>query len=821
MKRITSFSIIIAIALIFIFSDSFADKRMVLMEEFTNASCGPCASQNPSFEEYISQNLTDIIPIVFHPNFPGSDLMYNFAPAMEEGRLAYYGVNGVPTALTNGKKHTPSSGWYDGAPGDISGLTNEVNKFVGTQSPITITPTYTITGNTMSLNVSVNSTTALSGKILRIAVVESYHYYDKAGTNGEKHFYYVVRHMLPDYNGQTINLSAEETKEFSYPVDINTSLNKQFLYVVAFVQDDATKEVLQANSSEIPIVKKIGVNLTVDASQLNGFVESGVAQSRKVTIQNPNNKEIKVGLTVNSAGFPKDWTVTLDKSEVIIPSQGSVDINANITAGPTTRYSTIQVDATPIGLTGTEIPEIKSGIVYALSKSAKYICFYSPLTTQHITYYASIYLGNAKYKNAIAFVVATDQNFVQAYPLINFDVLIYGFDYLAVASNGGILGNRFIESNTIRTNIQNSLTAGKNVLIIAEFELAITMGSPTYTDGQAFFKNDLGVGCTQSLLRVTTNAQNQITGLIPYTVQGAVNDPISNGLSFTCNNHANKNTYYTIYTDLIKLETNSKAVPFLFYDNDQTKIGGVHLENANKGKLVYMSAPMAGFSLTDGDNLYTKIMDWFLGSSVKAPQISASLSTISFNQVDLNVSDSRDVEISNTGDQDLLFTSIAIEGDAAGVYSITAGSNLTKLAAGTKSTVTVKFTPTQAKSYGATLRLQSNSTTNNDLKISVVGQGKVSSVDEELFSRFMQVSVGPNPVKAISTVSYTLNQTSQNVTMKLMDQTGRIVTELVNSNIAAGTYSAQLNAANYSAGVYYLVSSVNGATNQIPVVIIK
>jgi hypothetical protein len=77
-------------------------------------------------------------------------------------------------------------------------------------------------------------------------------------------------------------------------------------------------------------------------------------------------------------------------------------------------------------------------------------------------------------------------------------------------------------------------------------------------------------------------------------------------------------------------------------------------------------------------------------------------------------------------------------------------------------------------------------------------------------------------VKEISTVSYTLNMPiSQNVTMKLMDQAGRTVTELVNGNINNGTYSVQLNAANYSAGVYYLISSVNGVSSQIPVVIIK
>jgi len=31
-------------------------QRMVLIEEATNASCGPCASQNPAFDILLNQN---------------------------------------------------------------------------------------------------------------------------------------------------------------------------------------------------------------------------------------------------------------------------------------------------------------------------------------------------------------------------------------------------------------------------------------------------------------------------------------------------------------------------------------------------------------------------------------------------------------------------------------------------------------------------------------------------------------------------------------------------------------------------------------------
>jgi hypothetical protein len=38
-------------------------QRMVLTEEFTNSSCGPCAGQNPAYNSLIAANSTKIVAI--------------------------------------------------------------------------------------------------------------------------------------------------------------------------------------------------------------------------------------------------------------------------------------------------------------------------------------------------------------------------------------------------------------------------------------------------------------------------------------------------------------------------------------------------------------------------------------------------------------------------------------------------------------------------------------------------------------------------------------------------------------------------------------
>jgi hypothetical protein len=828
MKRVTSFSIILAFSLLFIFNDSFADKRMVLLEEFTNASCGPCAAQNPSFKAYLKQNSENIIPIIYHWYYPGRDVMYDFAPENSEKRMIYYNQNGVPVVATNGKIHLKTSDQtYNGAPGDTPALTAEVAKYANSTSPITITPSFTLIGNNMDIKVPINSTSAISGKILRVVVVEGYHFYENAGTNGEKDFYYVVRAMLPDYKGQSINVNADETKEFNFQYNVKTELFKQFLYVVAFIQDDVTKEVLQTGVSATPKLddvetySKVSLNLTIDASQKQGYVETGVTQSRKITVQNPTIKEIKAGISINPNGFPKDWSVTLDKSEVTIPAQGSVEVSANITAGTTTSYSSIQFDVLPIDLPDNVLPIFKSVTSNALSKNTKYVYYYG--MSNFDNYYIQVVGSATKYNKDLAYIPMLDMDALKAYPPSNFDALVYTFDYFGIANAKGLLGNNYTQSVAIRQNIKDAAAAGKDVLIIAESEIFTTMNTAADVNGKAFFNNDLGVSCSQAIQRITVNSQGLITSVVPYSVQGVADDPISNGLNLNCNNHVNSGSVFSIQTDLLTLSAGSKAIPFLFYDNDQTKIGGVRLENANGAKTVFMTNPLGCYSYPDGINLFTKIMDWFnAGIAPKAPQISSSVTSINFSKVNINNQETRDVELTNTGEQDLTFTGIKIEDDAAGLYTISAGGNLSKIIPGAKATITVSFAPKDTKTYSATLRIQSNSASNSDLKISLTGQGTVSSVDEELFSKYMQVSVGPNPVKEISTVSYTLNsQTSQYVTMKLIDQTGRIVSELVNGNIESGSYSAQLNSANYSAGVYYLISSVNGVSSQIPVVIFK
>lgn len=77
--------------------------RKVLFEEATNASCGPCAANNPALKSYIDSKGDSIIAIKYHASFPGIDAMYQHNPTQNQERYGtYYGMNAMPWLNSDG-----------------------------------------------------------------------------------------------------------------------------------------------------------------------------------------------------------------------------------------------------------------------------------------------------------------------------------------------------------------------------------------------------------------------------------------------------------------------------------------------------------------------------------------------------------------------------------------------------------------------------------------------------------------------------------------------------------------------------------------------
>jgi len=108
MKKIL-LSAILLFAVTAIYSQS---QRLVILEEFTQASCGPCASVNPTIEALLNSNPTKITSVWYHTNWPGYDPMNLHNPNEVAARVGYYGVTYVPWSVLDGNYYSGSAtGW--------------------------------------------------------------------------------------------------------------------------------------------------------------------------------------------------------------------------------------------------------------------------------------------------------------------------------------------------------------------------------------------------------------------------------------------------------------------------------------------------------------------------------------------------------------------------------------------------------------------------------------------------------------------------------------------------------------------------------------
>jgi hypothetical protein len=224
---------------------SAQSQRLILVEEFSNASCGPCAAQNPGFNNLLSANSAKVAQIKYQTSWPGIDPMN--AEAQNLGindRVIYYGVNGVPVSFLDGNSY--------GSPSNISQST--IDYLYAIQSSFDLNAIHSFSSNGDSVNVSINITCTQSIAVqdlkCRIAVTE--HEIDfcaPPGSNGEYAFTGVLRSMFPDANGIPVsnNWTSGQTQSTNFSFPMPDFINdKNQIDVVVFLQDDGNKSILQA-----------------------------------------------------------------------------------------------------------------------------------------------------------------------------------------------------------------------------------------------------------------------------------------------------------------------------------------------------------------------------------------------------------------------------------------------------------------------------------------------------------------------------------------------------------------------------------------------
>lgn len=697
---------LVAMFLMLGFSMSQADSpRFVVMEQFTNSSCNPCAAINPQYHAGLEARSSFVIPLVYHWYYPSKqDPMYQIDIPMNEERAKVYSVNGVPAASMNGSATTHPANHVNNGFAAFDNLK-------GQTSPIDIK----VTRDNNSTSVNVKSSVALNNHTLHVVVVEHPVDYGMTFPNGESEFPWVPRQMLPNYNGTPLTLAAGEDKDFNFNYDISRALVPNNVYVVAFVQENSTKEILQgrADNSEEP--------LFVSASVENNYLKTadGGSTPFTVTLTNSNDFPVTGNATINTDNLLPGWTATLQGGNYSIDANSTVTISGEVsattgTAGFVPIEVLVDVDDTQ-GMTGVE----SSLNLYSLSSATKSVYYFNTNGAQNlmISSLLATDLGED-----MAFMAMNDELFA-AYGPENFDLAVFSSDW----DRRGAIAISFADE------ILDYIAAGKNVLMMSSVDLYNGITGPSATSTSKKLFADLGIGHGDPVQVAFQNGQ-QIS-LVPAQAAGVAGTEFE-GLSLTLNQYNQQShPYYTYYFDDIKIVDDKKAerlINMSVSQPAQKNFIGATGSVVGESKVIFMNF---GYNLVMDPSkraqLSTAIDAWFKNGGVEydGALIAASTEELEFGTVNVGSSKEMTVTISNPGTQPLEVDdpSFFLTG-GTDVFTVKDMSAFpATVQAGGSMDITVVFTPKAAGSISDDLELSTNVDGEETFYITVSGNGQEES----------------------------------------------------------------------------------------------
>ncbi len=307
-----SFYLFICI-LCFAFSTRAQSPRKVLVEHFTQASCPPCAYYNPLITPILERNRAKVAWISYQVSWPGVDPMNKDNPGEVQNRVNFYNVTGVPDSYLNAVSA--------GAPTNtISDASIQAAALIPSQFEIKLQNKILPDYNSMEITVEVKRTAALTGlAIMRVAVLEKVITWLTApGTNGEKEFHHVMKKFLPNTTGTSLEDLDKigESKTFSFIYKFDKLYDFRNLETVVFIQNDVTREVYQAENSELELQPSQGADIAIKIASATGKFEDSLVcgNSTKPIVKFINTgssavTNMTIAYSING-GIPKSYTWT-------------------------------------------------------------------------------------------------------------------------------------------------------------------------------------------------------------------------------------------------------------------------------------------------------------------------------------------------------------------------------------------------------------------------------------------------------------------------------------------------------------------------------
>lgn len=243
--------------------------RVAVVELFTGAYCPPCVGADIAFDAALkAYKPSDVILLQYHLHAPRPDPLTN---AGSEARAEFYGAEGTPSLFIDGKGVRNVGGGREDGKESFDALSKVVDENLETPAEAQVKLSVKRSGDRLDLEAEV-SDLKKTGKDVRLRFVLIEDMVRFPGSNGQRLHHHVVRAFPGGEKGfaltgksdkQTVRVEVGnvrktlsdylETANKKHPFAADDRpLELKHLKVVALVQDDKSKEILQAAQADVP-----------------------------------------------------------------------------------------------------------------------------------------------------------------------------------------------------------------------------------------------------------------------------------------------------------------------------------------------------------------------------------------------------------------------------------------------------------------------------------------------------------------------------------------------------------------------------------------
>ncbi len=239
MKKISIIIFILLFTFLFTYQPTQAqqvERNFVVVEIGTGTWCGYCPGAAMGADDLVENGHK----VAIIENHNGD----SYANTASNNRNSYYNISGYPTAFFDGANEivggSPSSSMY---PQYLSAYEDAID----VMSDFTVDLTYTNTGLDYDVTVEVTEPGNYSGQnlVVHLTLTESH---IPESWQGMSEVNFVNRAMYPDHNGTSFT-GGTQTFNISFTADASWEIDNCEL--VAFIQDNDTKEILQSDKTTL------------------------------------------------------------------------------------------------------------------------------------------------------------------------------------------------------------------------------------------------------------------------------------------------------------------------------------------------------------------------------------------------------------------------------------------------------------------------------------------------------------------------------------------------------------------------------------------